>query len=96
MHDQEEAAALRQIGLRIRTVREAAHLNLHDLARLSGVSAPALSLIENGKRDLRLTTLHRIASALRIQAAALLNEPSAAPPAAAAHDGLGYDLTDYA
>ncbi|UYP67831.1 helix-turn-helix transcriptional regulator [Thalassobacter stenotrophicus] len=35
------------------------------LARLTGISAPALSLIETGKRDPRLTTLKRIADALR-------------------------------
>lgn len=88
-----EYATLRDVGRRIRAVRESGGLNLHDLARLSGVSTPALSLIETGKRDLRITTLRRIANALRVRAGDLLDEP----PTVVAIDpgGVGYDLADY-
>jgi len=88
----EETQNLAEIGGRIRKVREASGLNLHELALLSGVSAPALSLIENGKRDLRLTSLFRIAGALRISVGDLFDErPTDAP----IPSGEGYDLKDY-
>ena len=91
-----EHDGLAAVGGKIRQVREARNLNLHELARLSGISAPALSSIETGKRDLRLTSLLRIAGALRIGAGELLQEPSAPPLAeTAAPGGGGYDLDDY-
>lgn len=83
---------LAETGSRIRKAREATGLNLHELALLSGVSGPALSLIENGKRDLRLTSLFRIAAALRVGAGDLLEERPADAPVAS---GQGYDLKDY-
>ncbi len=88
-----ELQRLAEVGSRIRNAREASALNLHELALLSGVSAPALSLIENGKRDLRLTSLFRIAAALRVGAADLFEERSADEPITS---GEGYDLEDYA
>nr|WP_295238826.1 helix-turn-helix transcriptional regulator [uncultured Brevundimonas sp.] len=85
-----------QVGGRIRAARESSGLNLHQLARLSGISAPALSQIETGKRDLRVSSLLRIASALRIQAGEFLGSP---PPsvsgAAECGVGEGYDLEEY-
>lgn len=89
-----------EAGARIRRTRLEAGLNLHDLARLSGVSIGALSHIETGKRDLRLTTLFKIAKALRIAPAALLSSfealtdstrDSGAPDAGPE----GYDFGDY-
>jgi transcriptional regulator with XRE-family HTH domain len=96
-------AALAEVGSRIRKARETNGLNLHELARLSGISAPALSLIETGKRDLRITTLYRIAGALRLRAGdlvedrprAALGADLAADPAATVASGQGYDLEDY-
>ncbi|WP_367277655.1 helix-turn-helix domain-containing protein [Maricaulis sp.] len=82
-----------QLGGRIRKVREARGLSLHELARLSGISAPALSQIETGKRDLRVTSLYRIAAALRIPAGELVEPPSEEAPGRAADEG--YDLGDY-
>ena len=90
-----EHSALALVGGRIRKARETSGINLHELARLSGISAPALSRIETGKRDLRITSLYRIAAALRIQARDFLDEP---PAEGATHDdrgAQGYDLTDY-
>lgn len=95
---------LADTGGRIRKVREASGLNLHELALLSGVSAPALSLIETGKRDLRLTSLFRIAAALRIGAGELIDERPGGVPTGDPGDpgdpgdlgGEGYDLEDYA
>jgi len=90
-----ETHLLTQVGQRIRARRAGQGLNLDQLARLTGISGPALSLIETGKRDARLTTLARIASALRIPLEALLvggaGQRNAERPASA----QGYDLKDY-
>lgn len=70
---------LRQTGGSMRAARLAANLNLTQLARLTGISQAALSLIETGKRDPRLTTLNRIAEALRVPLSSLVDPR---PPAA--------------
>ena len=88
-----------EVGSRIRGARLAAGLNLQQLARLTGVSIGALSQIETGRRDLRLTTLARIAAALRQAPAALFGSPAGgwagdgkdAPPPGSE----GYDLGEY-
>jgi transcriptional regulator with XRE-family HTH domain len=89
-----EQSRLADAGARIRALRESRGLNLHELARLSGISASALSLIENGKRDLRVTSLYRIAEALRVSAGDLLDgEAGTAEPRSSG--SAGYDLGDY-
>lgn len=90
-----ENQQLAAFGAHLRGLREARGLNLHELARLSGISAPALSLIETGKRDLRLTSLYRIAAALRIPAGDLVEARGSASRAAPAKTRGGYDLGDY-
>jgi transcriptional regulator with XRE-family HTH domain len=87
---------LAKVGAQIRKLRGTRGLNLHELARLCGISAPALSLIENGKRDLRLSSLYRIAAALRVGAGNLLDVPEETPPARETSERRGYDLGDYA
>ena len=68
---------------------------IEQLARLTGISGPALSLIETGKRDPRLTTLKRIADALRAPLATIIADGShTAEPSAPAPSG-GYDLGEY-
>ena len=94
MANDQENKRLASVGSRIRKAREDRGLNLHELARLSGISAPALSLIETGKRDLRVTSLCRIAGALRIAAGDLLEDRPAG--AARVVTRKGYDLGDYA
>lgn len=88
---------LTEVGHRIRQTRLAQGLNLHQLARLTGTSAPALSLIETGKRDPRLTTLNRIAAAHRFPLATLLNDArgTASKMQSRSPEGDGYDLGDY-
>ena len=66
-------------GQRIRTVRRESNINLRQLALLTGISAPALSLIENGKRDPRLSTLSKIAKALRVEISAFTDKPTEEP-----------------
>lgn len=66
-------------GQRIRMVRRDSNINLHQLALLTGISAPALSLIENGKRDPRLSTLSKIARALSVEISAFTDKPAEKP-----------------
>ncbi len=95
MTDEQDTQLLTDVGRRLRSARDARGLKLHELARLSGVSAPALSLIETGKRDPRLTTLHKIAAALRLPLRGLLENAAAPSRKDSAADGEGYDLGDY-
>jgi len=90
----EATQTLTDVGARIRQAREAAGLRLHELALLSGFSAPALSMIETGKRDLRLSSLFRLAAALRLNPADLIQGASSGDEASASE--AGYDLGDYA
>ena len=83
------------IGGRIRAIRAEQSLNLDQLARLTGISAPALSLIETGKRDARLTTLAKIAAALRVSLSALLDDALPGPDARTKDASQGYDLGEY-
>lgn len=95
MVDDAEKKLLADAGKRIRETRAAQGLNLEQLARLTGISAPALSLIETGKRDPRLTTLKRIADALRAPLATIIADGSqAAEPTAPVPSG-GYGLGEY-
>ena len=95
MTDDTDQDRLIKAGRRIRAAREARGLNLHELARLSGISASALSLIETGQRDLRLTPLHRIADALRVGAGDLLEDRDEEVPQPEVDRRGGYDLGDY-
>ena len=90
-----EKNLLADTGRRIREVRTGQGLSLEQLALLTGISAPALSVIENGKRDPRLTTLNRIAEALRVPLAALIQDGVGAAESAAPSPPVGYDLEEY-
>ena len=95
MSDDLERKLLVDAGRRIRKARAGQGLSLEQLTRLTGISAPALSLIETGKRDLRLTTLARIAAALRISPDELVADKSIDAPNDAQALTEGYDLGDY-
>lgn len=85
------------VGAKIRHARERQGLNLLELARLTGISASALSLIETGKRDLRISSLNRIAKALRVAPGDLINiNENDQPSSRHAIGDEGYDLGDYA
>ena len=86
---------LADVGARIRAVRNAQGLSLDQLARLTGISAPALSLIETAKRDARLTTLARIAAALRVPLSCLLEDTPSDHSAKTDERSQGYDLGEY-
>ncbi|WP_052362668.1 helix-turn-helix domain-containing protein [Falsirhodobacter sp. alg1] len=93
MDHHDTPAILKATGDRVRAARTAAQLNLAQLARLTGISQAALSLIETGKRDPRLTTLHRIATALRVPLASFVAHDGTT--ANAPSTGRGHDLTDF-
>ena len=95
MADDAEKTLLAEAGRRIRETRAGQGLSLEQLARLTGISAPALSLIETGKRDPRLTTLTRISDALRVPLPALIAGGVSAAQRSATSPSEGYDLGDY-
>lgn len=90
-----EPNLLADVGRRLRALRADQDLTLEQLARLTGISAPALSLIETGKRDARLTTLAKIAAALRVPIRTLLQDPADAASTSGDVPAEGYDLGDY-
>ena len=63
------------VGRRIRELRAAAGMTLGDLAALLRRAPSHLSMVENGKRELRVGELHTVAGALGVEVAALLAEP---------------------
>lgn len=95
MGDDAEKTLLADAGRRIREARAGQGLSLEQLARLTGISAPALSLIETGKRDPRLTTLKRIADALRAPLATLVGGDASIAQRGSTSSPEGYDLGDY-
>ncbi len=54
----------RQIGLRIKELREARNLSGRDLAERAGITPQSLSRIEHGRHDVVYTTLQRLLSAM--------------------------------
>lgn len=65
------------IGRRVRHARQTQGRTLDDVAGMAGISASALSLIENGKREPRLSVLTALATVLGTGLAELLD---VAPP----------------
>ena len=64
-----------RLGATIRRSRENAGLTQARLAALCGSTAPALSLIENGRVDARLSTVAAISKALEFDLAAVVSPP---------------------
>ncbi len=54
------------VGSRLREMREERHMSMRSLARLSGLSTNALSMIERGRTSPSVSTLYKISDALRI------------------------------
>ncbi|MCR8549151.1 helix-turn-helix domain-containing protein [Salipiger sp. P9] len=87
---EEERQALVDLGARIRASRADRRLTLADLALRCGLPRSALSEIENGKRDIRISSLFRISAALGVPMDALLRKGR--PPSPTSDDG--YDFGD--
>lgn len=62
------------IGKRIRHRRKALHLTLETVAEQVGLSPSAVSLIETGKREARVSTVMALATALRCEVSDLLSD----------------------
>ncbi|MFY0681504.1 MAG: helix-turn-helix transcriptional regulator [Thalassovita sp.] len=82
-----------KVGNKLRARRKALGLSLEDLSRLSGSTVPTLSNIERGKRDVKLSTLVSLATALRLELPHLFIDESAKNQAPR-HDSVGYNLDD--
>ncbi len=85
------------VGANLRATRKSAKLKLEDLSRLSGVGLASLSHIENGNRDVKLSTLIRLADALRIAVPDFFTmgsgvQADSQPDEATDQTSIGYDL----
>jgi transcriptional regulator with XRE-family HTH domain len=81
-----------RIGQTLRSRRKELGLSLEDLSRLSGATVPTLSNIERGKRDVKLSTLVNLASALRFDLAELFTDDTAETDTEPQDLQDGYDL----
>lgn len=54
------------LGAMIRSARRKQGLNLQQLSRLSGIGIATLSHLENGNRDVKLSTIERAFDALQL------------------------------
>lgn len=60
------------IGRRIQTIRNRRHMTQQTLAEISNLSVPYISHIENGRKNVSLSALVRIAAALEVTVDQLL------------------------
>lgn len=90
--DQELQSWIDRIGQTLRRRRKELDLSLEDLSRLSGATVPSLSNIERGKRDVKLSTLVNLATALRIDLAELFTDDASETDTEAQDLPIGYDL----
>jgi transcriptional regulator with XRE-family HTH domain len=67
--------ARRTIGLRIRRIREGRDKSLRVIAGLAGMSSSTLHRIEHGQRDVTLSEIVALASALEVHPSALIGLP---------------------
>lgn len=101
LHDKEDSALedavtkqwTEKIGNKLRERRKALGLSLEDLSRLSGSTVPTLSNIERGKRDVKLSTLVSLATALRLELSHLFIDQNATQQTPR-RDSTGYNLDD--
>ena len=68
-----EAASI-DVGSRLRIMREERGVSIRALARRSGLSANALSMIERGLTSPSVSTLHKVASALEVPITAFFRQ----------------------
>jgi transcriptional regulator with XRE-family HTH domain len=71
----EQAAFLRVVGRRVRIHRLTRELTQQQLSDAAGISRSFISLIENGRGDVSVLRLHRIAGVLDVPLTELLAPP---------------------
>lgn len=75
MDDNTRTALRSDLGVKIREWRLRRELSQADIARRAGITQASLSNYENGKRDMPLSTLMGVASALNVSLGDLLEVP---------------------
>lgn len=68
---------LRQIGAQVRAARQRLGLNQDEFADVVGIHRSYIGMIENGRKDIRISTLYRLSHALKTDIAVLLELSSA-------------------
>lgn len=63
---------LRHIGAQVRAGRQRLGLNQDDFADKAGMHRAYVGMVESGKKDLRVSTLYRLAHALEVDVRSLL------------------------
>lgn len=63
---------IEQLAMRLRTLRERRGLSQEKLAERAGLSRPHLARLETGQHDPTLTTVEKLAKALRVPLTELL------------------------
>lgn len=76
MIDYDKDAISIDVGGRLRELRQGIGLSMRALARMSGLSANALSMIERGKTSPSVSTLYKLATAMGIPITAFFREKS--------------------
>jgi transcriptional regulator with XRE-family HTH domain len=66
------ASVVEEFGVRVRKARDSRGWTQEELATRTGLAMVQISRIERGKREVRLTTLLRLAKALGVPAGDLL------------------------
>lgn len=71
--DEAAAAAINQVGRRIRSLRDESGLSVNELAVRSALSVDVLRAVETGNGDLELGELSRLAAVLGVPMSALVS-----------------------
>jgi transcriptional regulator with XRE-family HTH domain len=74
MNDMDRDAISIDVGGRLRELREGIGVSMRALARMSGLSANALSMIERGRTSPSVSTLYKLASAIGVPITAFFRE----------------------
>jgi transcriptional regulator with XRE-family HTH domain len=74
MNEIEKQALSIDVGGRLRELRQGIGVSMRSLARMSGLSANALSMIERGRTSPSVSTLYKISSAMGIPITAFFRE----------------------
>jgi transcriptional regulator with XRE-family HTH domain len=77
MFDYDSEAISIDVGGRLRELRQGIGVSMRALARMSGLSANALSMIERGRTSPSVSTLHKLANAMGIPITAFFREETA-------------------